>query len=381
MEEFPTLPNLPKNTRKKRSPSACSSVSTASIGALATVKTKIQNGSYYTLERVAVRPSLKCQCECCGAKVPEENQWNLKCNKAIYVANTEIECEVTASKVIRHGHRTYSVAFIETDYYKNDRKVRGWVLSKTLERYYKPSQSQTLRAPTPTVEVVRSRSPSVSTFIAESPFQFGDLVLVRTDAATDEWVRGEVRQEKPLLILVEGTSKPQRFHAQNIKTHSTREFVTTVKTSVRSQKFKNSAAFQTLNARTTISVAYIEGYEARITAPVNGWISCRTANFLNMIEPNWTYSPQSPTIIISNISADTTEAKLKRALKAIALKPTSITFQSRGDEFRAVVSLRNKRARVAFVVGRKLQIVNHFADVNWDVRFLKNLAAFQLQKK
>lgn len=401
MEEFPSLPlakPMPKikETRKsKLSASVCSSVSTTSIGAFENVCSKIPVGPYCTLRCVTIRRHLKCYCEYCGAKVPKQHEWDSKCNKAIYTQdNTQfdesvVNCEVTDSKVVRRGKQRYSVAYIRYDisYETSEgntvsRTRRGWVLSKYLARSWTTSQSVD-KAPAIQMisEVDRSRSPSVMSF-AEPTFRFGDLVLVRTDAATKKWMKGEVRQEKPLLILVEGSSKPQSFHAQNIKTPVTRQFVLVQDLTVRSQKILDSWDTCTLEVGTTVEVAYMDGFEGRIVAPVQGWISMRQAHSLNVIEPDWTYSKQEPSIIVKNLPGDITLNSLKTILQWQGfIVPKNIEFQSRGGEFRAVVSVRLARSAAPLVDQKHLVLENGTrVTICWDLRYLKNVAALKLRR-
>lgn len=391
MEEFPTLPvrnTLPvkKTETRNRSTSAFSSVSTTSIGAFDEVTTEIPTGQYCTMDSVTLRQNLSCFCRSCQNKYPKEGEFE-KCTRATFVPHGGIVCEVTDSKVVRHGKQKYSVAYIRSEATMTmnnvaGRRIRGWVKSKYLNRIFSASQSTTRALSTRMVEVDRSRSPSIMT--EARVFRFRDLVLVRTDAMTEDWVRGEVRQEEPLLILAEGTSTPQRFHATNIKTCKTRQFVTVKNLAIRRNKFKDSwGALYTLKAGATVSVAYMEGFEGRITAPVQGWISMRDAHSLNVVEPDWTYSHQNPTIIVKNLGGDITEHQLKNQLLMRGnVDPMTITFQRKGDKFRALVSLRSRRHICANLVGRKGFTMDNGqrVEISWNMCYLKNLAKWMLEE-
>lgn len=306
----------------------------------------------------------------------------MPCEKSLTLSKG-IKVEVTDSKILYVNGEKYSVAFVEGHYSLayGQRRVRGWVLTQYLNRRFSTSQSL-LRAPQREVYVDRSRSPSMA---PEPMFEFGDLVEVRADASA-KWVRGEVKKENPLLILVEGASRPQQFRISNVRQCQTRQFVTTEDLMVRKQKHIDNWGTTTLKAGTAVSVVYMDGYEGRIVAPVQGWISMRTRHSVKVVEPNFTFSSQKPTIIVKNLPGDITISELKRNLTFRGfVVPETIEMQSKGDEFRALVTLSSKRKPAESLVEKKILSIGEMgqgkqATVCWDMRYLKNRAAWKLHR-
>merc|ERR1712060_378654 len=312
----------------------------------------------------------------------EETNRNSNCNKAVELRKGKF-CNVTKTKLLRVGKERYNISWVETDVWaskKRNKRIRGWVLSKCLNKRFDASPSQPPRRPSKCVEVDRTRSRSASVQTQDSPYKFGDLVLVRYHGDSETWVKGEVRKESPLLILAEGASRPLAFHFSNIKSCPTREFITAQNVIVRTQKHVDEWGIQTLKPGTNVSVAYMEGFEGRITSPVNGWISMREAHSLNVVEADWTYEEQNPTIIVQNLPGDITEAKLRDTLLFKGyVEAFTVAFQRRGDEFRARVSLRNSRKAVSQLVEKKqISCDDQRLEISWDMRYLRNLAAWRL---
>jgi hypothetical protein len=385
-EEFPTLPTK-KTEARTRSPSAVSSESSAYVG-LEECKTILAKGEYATFAVANVRRFVKCYCVDCvtdsgRAKVPRQEEWCKTCEKST-IAKRGTRCEVTNSMVIGRGKKKFSIAYVtyETSVKRRGRKVKqtisGWVLSKHLKRVFSTSKS-VAQSHVGSEEYYCSRSPSMmSSYALEPLFRFNDLVLVRGN--DDVWVRGEVRQEEPLLILVEGATEPQRFHLRDIKTPTTREFVTVKELAVRNEKFVSGWGVSTLRAGTTVRVAYMEGFEGRIVAPVQGWISMREAHCVNVVESGFTYSQQNPTVFVKNLPATITEQELKTILVFRGyVSPMSITFQRKGDAFRAVVVLRSSKCGAALVNQKHLELKSgEQIEISWDMGYLKNVAAWRL---
>lgn len=399
MEEFPALPIITKKqTGMKKSCSPCSSVSTTSIGAVSEEVRKIQNGDYYLTETATVRPFFKCRCDTCKNSIPLAGGWDNFCHKS-FTESRGVTVQVTDSKVLRVRYYVeeenkyywskYSVAYVESCTKQESktiahchvhRRFRGWVLTSVLRRRFSTSQSL-LRAPAREVYVDRSRSPSMA---PEPMFEFGDLVEVRTDAS-GKWFRGEVKQENPLLILVEGASRAQRFHSTAIRSCATRQFVATEDLAVRKQKQIDNWSTQTLKKGTVVGVVYMDGYEGRITSPVQGWISMRTRHSLNVVETGFTAVPQNATIIVKNLPGDITISELKRNLLYRGLvNPKTVEMQSRGVEFRALVTLSSSHKEASALVDKKVVSIGNEgkqATVCWDMRYLKNRAAWKFQNK
>jgi len=253
--------------------------------------------------------------------------------------------------------------------------VQGWVKSKYLKQEFHASKSveQDFRFQS---EVDRSRSPSV---FLDSYFRFGDLVLVKD--GQNNWVRGEVRQERPLLILVEGKSMPEPVHVSNLKDHPTRQFVTTKKLSVRRNKFRGNWSTETVEAGTTIEVAYMDGFEGRMVAPFQGWVTMRDTHYsaLNVVESDWTLTAQdlAPTVIVTNLPDSITEASLRTHLfLKCFINAKDITFQRKGDKYRAVVTFSEKFRAVSMAVKKQTSEFRYGWNLTmkWDLKYLKNLA-------
>jgi hypothetical protein len=389
MEEFPALSiYTKKQTGVKRSCSPSSSVSTTSIGAVDEEVRRIQCGDYLLTKTATIRPYFKCRCSHCLDSIPLKEGWENVCKKS-FTASRGASVQVIDSKVLKVSYYVdeedkyywtkYAVAKIRSD---TNKRVRGWVLTSVLERRFSKSQSL-LRAPAKQVYVDRSRSPSMA---PESSFEFGELVEVRADTS-GKWFRGEVKQENPLMILVEGASRAQRFHPTAVRSCvAARQFVATEDLAVRKQKQIDNWSTQILEKGTTIGVVYMDGYEGRIVSPVQGWISMRTRHSVNVVETGFTPAPQKPTIIVKNLPGDITISELKRNLHHGGMVvPETVEMQSRGDEFRALVTLACNRKTAAALVDKKFISVGNESEgrqatVCWDMRYLKNRAAWKLQQ-
>lgn len=398
MEAFPSLPTYTKKqTGTKRSCSCSSSVSTASIGAVDEDVRKIQCGDYYLPETATMRPFFKCRCRKCLNTIPIKGGWESACDKSLSVSRGT-SVQVTDSKILKVRYYVdeedkfywtkYSVAMIKYTIAKETitgiqhLRRSGWVLTSVLRRRFSTSQSL-LRAPARQVYVDRSRSPSMA---PEPMYEFGDLVEVRTDTS-GKWFRGEVKSEKPLLILVEGASRAERFHSTAVRScTAARQFVCTEDIAVRKQKQVDNWSVQTLKKGTTIGVVHMDGFEGRIVSPVQGWITMRDSHSVNVVEAGFTHSPQRPTIIVKNLPGDITISELKRNLTYRGLVvPKTVEMQSRGDEFRALVTLTSRRETGVALVDKKFVSVGNESEgkratVCWDMRYLKNRAAWMAQQ-
>jgi len=344
-----------------------------------------------------LRPALHCLCRNCERKYPTAANFG-DCERAFYFDNSSFfRCTVTDSRIIRHRTGNYAVSYIETDEHMTNpetgRKyrdqngrlmyVQGWVKSKHLMKEFCTSQSvepvrQNER------EVDRSRSPSVFT---ETPFQFGDLVLVNPDG--NKWVRGEVRRTNPLLILVEGDKLPLPFHISQIKDHPTRKFVAAKNLTVRRNKFRGDANWggvETIKAGTTLKVAYMDGYEGRIVAPFQGWVTMRDSahSSLNVVEADWRYTTTGklqPTIFVTNLPGTLTGDSLRyHLIEKCYVTPKTITFQKRGDQVRAVVTFADRFGAISSLVQKGTSEVTCGWKVSfkWDMTYLKNQALYKV---
>lgn len=384
MEEFPSLPTTKQKfeIRKDGYSMARSSASTTSIGATESeLRYKLTPGDYMIMDSFNLRPKLYCTCRNCQTRYPTASNFG-ECENAISLSHSEFKCRVTDSKIINHPTEKFSVSYIRSAATMCDDKsgedlgrLRGWVKSKYLRPVISASKSV---APAFRFhrEVDRSRSPSV---FFESHFRFGDLVLVNT--GRDNWVRGEVRQENPMLILVEGTTTPQPFHISSVKDHPTRQFVAAKELSVRRNKFRGDWGVQTVKVGTTISVAYMDGSEGRITAPFQGWVTMRDSlhSDLNVVDAEWTCTTKdlSPTMIVTNLPDSITENSLRRhLLMKCYLKVKTIVFQRRGDQFRAVVTFAESFKAVSRAVEKGSSEFQYGWNITlkWDMAHLKNRA-------
>jgi len=184
-----------------------------------------------------------------------------------------------------------------------------------------------------------------------------------------------------LLILVEGKSMPEPFHVSNIKEHPTRQFVTTKDLSVRRNKFRGDWSHETVKAGTTIKVAYMDGFEGRIVAPFQGWVTMRDTYYsaLNVVESNWTLTTEDviPTMIVTNLPDSITEASLRTHLATKCfVNPKDITFQRKGDKFRAVVTFVGSFKSVSLAVKEQTSEFRYGWNLSlkWDMKYLKNHA-------
>jgi len=402
MEDFPALPVTEKKFEfRQASESTCrSSASTTSVGAREPeLRYKLSLGdNYMIMDTFDLRPSLYCWCENCNQQYPTAENFG-DCKRASNFVHSEFRCSVTDSKVIGKRSGKFSVSYVKTnveiinekgevemrtlpDGTEKPKFLHGWVKSKFLRTAVRASKSVEPEFRYHS-EVDRSRSPSV---FLDSCFRFGDLVLVRDQR--NNWVRGEVRQERPLLILVEGKSMPEPFHISNIKDHPTREFLTTKDLSVRRNKFRGDWSPETVKAGTRVKVAYMDGFEGRIVAPFQGWVTMRDTHYsaLNVVESNWTLTTRDviPTMIVTNLPNSLTEASLRTHLATKCfVNPKDIIFQRKGDKFRAVVTSVGSFKSVSVAVKKQTSELHHgwSLSMKWDMTYLKNHALMVLNKK
>lgn len=394
VEDFPVLGEKTNATRKtektfRRASSALSSVSTTSIGACnktsAEVTWKLGCGSYYNRTEIYVRPFLSCWCQFCqeNSRNParpdylKEEDWE-RCQKKRYLEPGYI-CEVTDSKVVRHktleGVQKFSVAYV-----KMENGVRGWVRSKNLKRRGKIRSESVLRNlafEKRQVEVDRSRSPSVcsssNSMLPPPLFQFGEVVLCRIKSG--EWVKGEVHCEHPLKIMTAGNNRPCRFSFKNVKKHPVRKFVVLENIDVRTVAANDSwGSKATLKRGTNIDVAYVKGFEGRITAPVCGWITMRNSHSLNVVEKDYAFTSRLPTMLISNIPGSMTQRQLQIMLQQNAfVNPCSIEFQQKGDQYRAAVQFRTHAEGVELVKLGEVQLDgDRRLGFSWEMNYLRS---------
>lgn len=401
VEDFPVLGTKTKATKKtkkttRRSSSALSSVSTTSIGAFQSTRTevtwKLENGLYFNTAEIWVRPFLSCRCNFCKdrSRNParpdylKEEDWEY-CEKVDYKCGC-YALEVTKSKVVHHrtknGHEKFSVAYVEGK--NGNRIIRGWVRSKNLKRRQGVRNESTLKqraivAHRLASEVDRSRSPSVcssaTSMIPPPLYQFGEVVLCRIQ--TGEWVKGEVRCEHPLEILTAGNNRSCRFRFNNVKKHPVRTFVALEDIEVRTVVAKdrwNSKC--TLKRGTSIDVAYLEGFEGRITAPVCGWITMRNKHSLSVVDKDYVFAEREPTLLINNVPGNLTERQLVVMIQQNAyVSPTSIQFQQNGNQFRAVVQFRTHAEGVGLVeLGEVCLDGKHRLVLKWEMNYLRSRA-------
>merc|ERR1712025_1179873 len=93
-----------------------------------------------------------------------------------------------------------------------------------------------------------------------------------------------------------------------------------------------------LKKGTEISVAYTQGFEGRITAPVCGWVTLRNKHSLSVVSKDYVYTEVKPTMLITNVPGNMTEIQLLTLIQANGyVTPESIVFQENNGRFRAVV--------------------------------------------
>jgi len=404
MEDCPALPITEKKFKiDRRSKSrGRSSVSTTSIGATEPeLKCRVARGDYIIVNGFNLRQSLTClPCNSCKRHRCITAANFDECEQAFYFDNCSIfRCTVTNSKIIRHRTGDFSIAYITTnldmidpntgeafrDEFGREVKVEGWVKSKHLRKPVSTSKSAEPAVRQNEREVDRSRSSSV--VFTETPFQFGDLVLVNPDG--NKWVRGEVRKASPLLIQVEGERLPLPFHISQMKDHPTRTFRAVRDLTVRRNKYRGDAAWgepKTIKAGETLKVAYMDGCEGRIVAPFQGWITMRESvhSSLNVVEADWKYNTSGklqPSIIVSNLPGTLTEESLRRHLRTKCyMRPKTIDFQRRGDQVRAVVTFANHFNALRSLVQKGTSEFAHGWNITfqWNMAYWKNLALHTL---
>jgi len=225
----------------------------------------------------------------------------------------------------------------------------------------------------------RSRSVSVAPSMQDSVFQHGELVLVKTKGGN--WVDAEVKNVHPLLkVTFKGSSKIWPVHNEFVKKYPTRKFMLTHDAKVRStEQVDNWNPVATLKKGTVVSITHMSGYEGRITAPVCGWITMRSKHSLNVINKDWNFAEQKPTIIVQNLPGSITKKKLTKALAwkgNCAAK--NVEFEWKGNEMRAFVQV--DYASGCQLVDRKaLEIFSGWTvTFKWSFNYLQNRAAANL---
>jgi len=408
--DFPSLGKKTTGTQTsgKRSSSALSSQSSASAGSRSpsvnsSVKTVIQNGDYYTVENAALRPFLRCFCETCGGEWVRECKWSTYCEKA-FTVKKGTTVRVIESKVVHHKvgfeHERFSIALVSLDDpetqlepsthflesikrgWKNPKMpYSGWVMSKTLKVRGAIRSQSVLRNVAKFADRSRSRSVSVATSVASSVFQLGEAVLVQTE--TLEWKEAVVKCENPLRIQFVGQPETWWVHLDFIKKCPARKFVLTCDAKVRSLEHVDKwDHIATLKKGTVVSISHMSGYEGRVTAPVAGWITMRSKHRLNMVEQDWKFVEQQPTIIVKNIPSCFTGQKLKRALLNKArCNALNVIFQRKGDKVRAVIQV-GYGAGCHLVERKSLEVFWGWnVTFKWDMAFLQNRAAQNLTSR
>jgi hypothetical protein len=375
--------SLNYQTRRLRSSSALSSQSSASAGSRSpskSVQKEISNGDYVTSDRAVLRPYLKCFCETCGSQWLREHEWTMRCEKSCPVKKGT-PVRVVQSKVVHHKvghkHERFSIALIEMQ--DPDNHLRGWVMSKTLKvRGGIRSESALRQAAYRTANRSRSRSVSVAPSMQDSVFQYGELVLVQTQGG--DWVDAEVKNVNPLEVTLKGYSEVWPVHIDFVKKYPTRKFMLTHDAKVRStEQVDNWKPLATLKKGTVVSITHMSGYEGRITAPVCGWVTMRSKHSLNMINKDWKFAEQKPTIIVQNLPSSITKKKLTRAL---VLKGNcvaeNVELQWKGNEVRAFVQV-GYASGCQLVSGKTLEIFSGWTvTFKWSFDYLQNRAAANL---
>jgi len=415
--QFPSLgkKTTGTQTKRKRSSSALSSQSSNSAGfscppVKRSVKTVISKGDYYTTERAVLRPYLLCRCRNCEdyGQWLRERQWTDSCRKSWpVVSGTAVR--VLKSKVVHHKvevktsrgssfqpkkfvHERFSIALIEledsndyfgisgTDYRGDDIYVtKGWVMSKTLKvRGGIRSASRVSSNVQREAGVDRSRSVSVATTV-EPVFCFGEPVKVQNMAG--DWVDAVVKCENPLKVRMEGDDTTEYpVHLDFVRKYPAKKFRLTHNTKVRSTEHVDKwDQIATLKKGTVVSITHMSGYEGRITAPVCGWITMRSKHSLNMINKDWNFAEQKPTIIVQNLPGSITKRKLTKALAwkgNCAAK--NVEFEWKGNELRAFVQV--DYATGCQLVDRKaVEIFSGWTvTFKWSFNYLQNRAAANL---
>jgi len=397
IEDFPSLPIQKNKTKKERSPSVGSSVSSSSIGAFRDQKTRrvevLSKGTYIGVEDLIVRPHLRCHCERCGTERLTESAWASKrCQRAFTKAvDSGFVCKVLDSKVIHHRvgfkHSKFSVARIqweeEREVVKDGKTttevkiIRGWCFSKCLQETHKQRISEsTARSVSNSPEVDRSRSNSVASSFRSSPFMLGEPVLVRIEDGVKQ-EKAFVRNVTPLQVVVEGTGQVVS-HVGRVTKLKTRNFVVTRDVSVRENQIDDGWTVKTsvLKKGTTIAVSYTSGHDGFVTSPVCGWITMRSEHSLNVVNENYVYQEQNPTIFVKNLPGDLTEAQLrKKLLWKLQVNPKDIRFESNGTLYRAVLTLVS-HIEALKLVERKAFEIHHGWNLSfsWDLRYLQKCA-------
>jgi len=417
--QFPSLgkKTTGTQTKRKRSSSALSSQSSNSAGfscppVKRSVKTVISKGDYYTTERAVLRPYLLCRCRNCEdyGQWLRERQWTDSCRKSWpVVSGTAVR--VLKSKVVHHKvevktsrgssfqpkkfvHERFSIALIEledsndyfgisgTDYRGDDIYVtKGWVMSKTLKvrgGIRSASRVSDSGSSYPTAGVDRSRSVSVATTV-EPVFCFGEPVKVQNMAG--DWVDAVVKCENPLKVRMEGDDTTEYpVHLDFVRKYPAKKFRLTHNTKVRSTEHVDKwDQIATLKKGTVVSITHMSGYEGRTTAPVCGWITMRNKHSLNVVESDWKFTEQKPTIIVKNLPSGITEAKLVRELRFKAYcDPETVVFQKKGDQFRAVIEVGYQTG--CQLVNQKTMEVwcGWNVSFQWSMDFLRNHASKNL---
>jgi len=328
------------------------------------------NGDYLTSECAVLLPY--------GSEWIREHEWTMRCEKACSVKKGT-PVRVVESKVVHHkiGHKHERFSITEIEVQDPSDRLRGWVLSKTLKVRCGIRTQSALRQAASWENRRKELQKYRQSWIypkQESVFQYGELVLVQTEKG--DWVDAEIKSENPLRVNFKGHSKEWYVRNEFVKKYAARKFLLTQDVKVRStEKVDNWRPVATLKKGTVVSITHMSGYEGRITAPVCGWVTMRSKHSVNMINKDWKFTEQKPTIIVQNLPGSMTRAKLTRALDCGA---EIVEFQRKGNEFRAFVQV-DYPTGFQLVDGETLDIFSGCTfTFKWSVDYLQNRAAANL---
>jgi hypothetical protein len=191
-----------------------------------------------------------------------------------------------------------------------------------------------------------------------SQYEFKELVLAR-EALGHPWFQAEVVQAAPLKLKCTSSGRTLFPDERNVKKHPTSKFVAVQNVAVRSQEHPNAFVKKTLPKGTVLHVVQMNGFHARITSPVCGWVQMRTVNELFALEQNYQFKQVEERLFLGGLPLNTNNSHIKAALRNLntrrTVMVTNIQFFTAGDNYYAYLKLWGQ-ADYKEVAGQKINV-------------------------
>jgi len=222
--------------------------------------------------------------------------------------------------------------------------------ARMTQRQFRPVANRTVNVAPAPLHVAPAPVPP------RSLYEFKELVLVR-EALGHPWFQAEVVQAYPLKVKCTGRIlSPDK---RNVKKHPTSKFVAVQNVAVRSQEHPNAFVKKTLPKGTVLHVVQMNGFHARITSPICGWVQMRSVHELFALEENYQFQQVEERLFLGGLPLNTTSSQVKAALKNIQTRRTvmvtNIQFFTSGEKLCAYLKLWGP-ADYKEVAGKKINV-------------------------